>query len=390
MLKIPVLNFNPPRPISRVNWENIVSLNNEENSCSDDTNDMWLAKLSDTDDPFTLGNCLKLLKGNEWQRYFRLSVHGKAFAWTFDGVNRLSNNPYFELLFRTLRRACVGLNKGQITDAELQQLVTCVKDSIIRLDESETNDAYEIQFQKFGHETPRFHNHGIKSNQSWIDPNLYVALFSLFNLKQTLRIVTQNFQDFIESVKNDGDVESDKLFLTIRGDYKNLKRTLTREKRNSMNPLSCKAPFLTFASKAEEYLEAIFTAANALITDDCSSYESAVSFYAQHYQPSFLKLLKDKGFSLLTTSSPCQIHETDRNVQQVFFTVFKDDNKKTKDIDDHWKAELKHVIASYNRLNVGATDAPSLVLQETQDTIEYDNEQQGLRDMFWGCLKAFF
>ena len=220
MFRIPRLTLTPPRPsyLGWVCWKNIINLEveNETNADGSVTTtavaadsalphrdlDVWTAKLSDFDDPFTLAGCLYGINdgGDSWQKYFRLAQRGQAFMWCFDNIKYSSNNPYFELLFRCIRKICLRLNDdgggggGKLTTAgsDINECKVCIQECMKHLN---TLNALEvIEYPCSITRKPKYRETCSDSSNPWLDPNFYMALFSCAVIKEAVEKSAKKMQ----------------------------------------------------------------------------------------------------------------------------------------------------------------------------------------------------
>lgn len=386
MFRVPRLTLTPPRPnyLGWGCWKNIVnieledSVDVENNAQSQQDVDMWIAKLSDFNDPLTLAGCLWRIHGreNEWQCYFRLAPRGQAFIWWFDDTKHSSNNPYFELLFRSLRRICLALNEddkeGEPVD-DIDEWRVCIQEALKCLNRSQRCE--DIDRPVSITQRPKYQNSVLAC--PWLDHNFYTALFSLFPVKESVEKVNRDAVKMIEVAHNQEEncqAKLKELFLQIHLNVTHLNDMLTFEKKNSSNPLSISLSYISFLEEIERFIGEVSTACNALITKDAHGYEKTVMKYANDYQPSLLRLLKSKGFDLTSISSSGKCHESDHPRKPANFVLFSNDDITSDKEDTKRQIELRNVLTSFQSLPQMKVTFPKLKRIDSTASFVESNE----------------
>jgi len=380
MFRVPQLTLTPPSPsyLSWICWKNIVNLEVEleDTSVVDESVtvktrrtqrdiDMWTAKLSDYDDPFTLAGCLWRISDDEdengWQKYFRLASRGQAFVWWFDNAKHSSNNPYFELLFRSLRKICERLNghcrkldvtipiadDDTSTAADMDECKVCIQEALKRLNPSQ--QCHLIDTSGSITRKPKYHESCAVSSCSWLDHNFYTALFTMFTMKEAVENIHNDATELIELAQSKQGNNENKLretFLRIHFNITHLNDLTVFEKRNTSNPFSIYMPFVSYLEEIQRFLATVGTACNGLLTKDVGEYEKTVTMHVDDFQPSLLRLLKTKGFALATASSSGKCHESDHPQTVAHFTLFVNDKINCDQEDVKRQIELRNVLAS--------------------------------------------
>ena len=384
MFRVPHLTLTPPSPsyLGWVCWKNIVNLDVEEDASVTEESfvvktrsqrdvDMWTAKLSDFNDPFTLAGCLwSISDGDEngWQKYFRLAPRGQAFVWWFDNAKHSSNNPYFELLFRSLRKICLRLNGSNNDESvtattifDIDECKMCIQEALKYLNPSQT--CHTIEPPVSITQKPIYHDSCAVSSCPWLDHNFYTALFSITLMKEVVKSINADAEELIVVAQDQRESDETKLreiFLKIHFNITHLNDLASFEKRNSCNPFSIYLPFVTYLEEIQKFIAAVGTACNALLTTDVTEYEKTVTVHADDYQPSLLRLLKAKGFSLTLASSSGKCHESDHPQAPANFTLFGNDKISCDQGDVKRQIELRNVLASYSSIPLIRRTFPKL------------------------------
>lgn len=377
MFRTPILTLTPPRPsyLGWVCWKNIINLEIEDENTTDGSVastavtadsalphrdlDVWTAKLSDFDDPFTLAGCLYGINDGEdsWQKYFRLAQRGQAFMWCFDNIKYSSNNPYFELLFRCIRKICLRLNneggdKLAAAGSDIDECRVCIQESLKHLNTLNVLDVIEYPFSIT--KKPKYRETCSDSSNPYLDSNFYMALFSCALIKETVEKVQKDAADLIRFAQNQEENNEKilhQLFLRIHFHVKHLDDFISFEQKNTYNPFSIYLPFVSYLEEVQRFLNAVGTACNALLTQDVVEYEKIVTKCADDYQPSLLRLLKTKGFELTSVSSSGKCHESDNlQIKPVNFVLFANDKISFDQADVKRQVELRNVLVSYSSM----------------------------------------
>ena len=387
MFRVPRLTLTPPTPdyLGWLGWKHLVNLDVE----GDDTAaavvvnedvvasgmqsqrdiDMWTARLSDFNDPFTLAGCLWRINDageNPWLKYFRSSSKGQPFVWWFDNVKYNSNNPYFELLFRCLRKVCTQLNGcderkeesgPSTTDTaastlKVEECKVCIQEALKRMDPS--RHCQVIDAPGSITEKPGYHRSCAVPSCPWRDHNFFTALFSMSTIKKAVYAIHDDAAELVrlaeESVEEEDARQISELFLRIHFNITHLNDLTVLEKSNPSNPFSVYLPFVSYMEEVQRFLAAVGTACNALLTKDIAGYENTVTFHVDDFQPSLLRLLKTKGFALTSATASGRCHESDRPQPPVQFTIFANDKINRNREDYTRQIELHNVLARYSSL----------------------------------------
>lgn len=111
-----VLKIGLPQPVVPVRWSELltVDVRNDDDEPVVRMGRLWMSRLEDHTDVETLERTLSQM--DDWLKYFGCGdrqTSSTTFEWTVDGRRYGSDNPYFELLMRTMRRMCVAFNSGE-------------------------------------------------------------------------------------------------------------------------------------------------------------------------------------------------------------------------------------------------------------------------------------
>ena len=101
------LIFDPlPRKVNQQEWESILNFGSSTNK-----SELYVL-LGDIDNEELLYSCFANLTKGHWDDYLNYDdFEYYVFAWRFDGVLYVSDNPFFEILMRTLRKLCIAFNQ---------------------------------------------------------------------------------------------------------------------------------------------------------------------------------------------------------------------------------------------------------------------------------------
>ncbi len=295
MFRLPQLTLTPPNPsyLGWIRWKNLINLDVEcedasvidecvgvRRRSSQQDVDMWTAKLSDFDDPFTLAGCLWRINDDDdgeenggWRKYFY--SRGHAFVWWFDNQKLDSDNPYFELLFRSLRKICMQLNGGRADGsirsdaaaAKLEECKVCIQEALKHLKPS-SQQCCEIDTSSSIMQKPKYHDSCTVTSSPWLDHNFYTALFSISAIKEAVETIHNDATRLIELAQSSSDVEDaalNEIFLRIHFNITHLYDLTAFEKSNASNPFSVYLPFVSYMEEVQRFVTAVDTACNALM-----------------------------------------------------------------------------------------------------------------------------
>ena len=311
--------------------------------------DAWYVKLRDYNDPLTLAGCLWL--ADDWRTCFSGRAGDERFCWRFNGKLESSGNPYFELLFRILRQLCFAFNNCSGDSVEPMEEWRMNSEECLKKLESGEQRCHKVCCPRKIDELPSFHQDCVNTTCFWRDHNFFTALFCLLLIKKNILILADGANELAGNFPE----ATNEQFVFFHARASNLKRAVHHQRYATSNPLSILLPYVTFLEKVDRFVDEVLTACNALITSKTAEYEAAVLKHAQNYQPSFLRILRSKGYALseLTTSGKC--HEADRDERAVEPALFPESKSKRRADKVSDEIELENILLSFDVISPSDT-----------------------------------
>lgn len=323
--KMPVLKLGLPQPAVEVKWSRLLvvdsgSYADEDDDGQDDDKDgrrtrngrLWMARIEDFTEFMPL--FLTLDSMHDWRIFFGRADANEAsltFQWYFDGRRYGSDNPYFELLMRILRNACVSYNgnegvESRSTSSSLQSIAGMIETCLDHL-----GVGGNVQLGT----RPRFSRQP-KGQIAWLHADLFTAIFSLGTMRDSIEDLAAKAKELVLATTARNERKDPVLdFELADADVRSFVNEVVDDPHNPLRS------WFVFCSYAKTLGSSVIRPLR-LITE-VGERTATFPADADVFQPSLWKTLRSNGTKLPPcVSESTVLHEPDRDKVVNVFPLF--------------------------------------------------------------------
>ena len=346
------LVFSPiPHKENHQEWESILNLGTCKHK-----QEIYIL-LSDIDNEELIYSCFANITEGNWADYLHYdNFEYYVFAWSFDGTTYVSDNPFFEILMRTLRKFCIAFNQNDtLTSRQIGRWKEIIDESLKQLHNLEDTSPRVETFVKYGVNT--HYDFTSKSSKShvikWLTVDFFSALFALVCLENEKKQLIECVRDTLQA----GNDTCAQKYVQFDKPYRKLSHFIRRVCMCTNNNLVTKTTYITYIGHLIASKDGLLPLLKQIMAVMCSATTSLADLpnvpkrlstddvlLLEKLQPSVLRAMKNNTNKVLSKliddnfmlgTDRAHLHENDTKNEPKIFSLFDGSDQVKEKSQNH-------------------------------------------------------